>query len=384
MTAGHDSNRILVVLPSWVGDAVMATPALRRLRTARPGAFIGALARPGLDTLLRGLTDQQGREVFDEFHVARPTGVLGPKHVAAKLRPRRYDTSLLLTGSFSTALVARIAGIPERIGYDRDGRGFLLTRRLHPPKQGKAWAIVPAVSYYWHAVTNLLDPSTDPSLAAPTLTSQVHAETILPPDARLALPITQADEDTAAAVRTSAGLAASTPTAILNPGGNNPAKRWPADRYAALADHLADAHGLTVLLNGSPAEADLCRDIAARARANPVILSDHGHTLGSLKVICRDARIMVTNDTGPRHIAAAMGTPVVTLFGPTDARWTTIPVAHAPDGTPLETVLVADPTLAPAESANDHPERCRVDRISLEQVCNAADVLLAAAQRPQA
>lgn len=361
------SSRILVVLPSWVGDAVMVTPALFRLREAMPGAFIGALARPGIDRLLDGLATPTGLAVLDEFHVVRPSGVMGPKHAAAKLRPRRYARALLFTGSFSTALAVRVAGIPERVGYDRDGRGFLLTRRLHPPKaHGGGWAVVPAVSYYWHAAGGLIDPTGPSALEAPPLDDPRRVRTILPPDAQMALPITDADQAAAAAVRASAHIKG--PTAILNPGGNNPAKRWPADRFAVLADHLATLHGLTVLISGSPAEADLCRTIAEAARTNPVVLPDHPHTLGSLKALAADARLMVTNDTGPRHIAAAVGTPLVSLFGPTDPRWTTIPV---PDS--REAILVADDTLPPGEVSNDHPERCAIEHIPLEAVVSASD-----------
>src|SRR5690606_10042645 len=97
----HRTLRLLVVCPSWVGDAVMATPALRLVRERMPGIYIGLLAKPGIDEVLAGLG------TFDEVHVARGSGVMGPKFVAAKVRPRRYDTALLLTNSFSTALIAR-------------------------------------------------------------------------------------------------------------------------------------------------------------------------------------------------------------------------------------------------------------------------------------
>jgi heptosyltransferase II len=104
-----------------------------------------------------------------------------------------------------------------------------------------------------------------------------------------------------------------------------------------------------------------------------VSLPDLGGSLGSLKALLADprCRLMVTNDTGPRHIAAAFGVPVVTLFGPTDPRWTTIPVR--PGG---EAVLVADPTLPADEVADDHPERCRIERIEVERVIGAVEGLL--------
>ncbi len=143
-------HRLLIVLPSWVGDAVMATPALRRIRAALPGAFVGALARPGIDQLLAG------SGLFDEVHVERASGVLGPKFVAAKVRPRRYDTALLLTNSFSTALIARVAGIPRRIGYNRDARRLLLTDPLPPDRTPRGgFAIVPAVNAYWKLASSI-------------------------------------------------------------------------------------------------------------------------------------------------------------------------------------------------------------------------------------
>lgn len=381
MSAPHGASprRLLIVLPSWVGDAVMATPALQRIREALPGSFVGGLARPGIDRILEGLSTDAGAVVFDEMHVARQAGVLGPKRVAAKLRPRRYDAALLLTGSFSTALIARIAGVPRRVGYERDGRGFLLTDRLHPPKTaGGEWAIVPAVSYYWHAAQALLDPAHPRRLDAPPLECVERAGTLLPERERLRLAVTARDAEEARRVRASAGVSEGEGFAILNPGGNKPEKRWPAERFAALADHLAAAHGLRVLINGSPAELELCESIARAAGSEPMVLPACGGTLGALKALCADpaAKLMVTNDTGPRHIAAAMGCPVVSLFGPTDARWTTIPGPMLADGSDGEALLVADPTLPPREGANDHPERCAVDRISLGRVVEASDRLL--------
>jgi heptosyltransferase-2 len=161
------------------------------------------------------------------------------------------------------------------------------------------------------------------------------------------------------------------PMALLNPGGNNPAKRWPAERFAALADHLQSKHGLTVLINGSPAEAEVVASIAGACReAKCVQLPELGINLGTLKALTRRSRLMVTNDTGPRHIAAAFGVPLVSLFGPTDPRWTVIPTRAA------EVVLVADPTLPEEEAAEDHPERCRIERIRLEAVVEAVEVVL--------
>jgi len=363
----HTPLRLLIVMPSWVGDVVMATPAVRLLRRQLPGIFIGGLVRPGMDELLAG------SDFFDEVHVERSSGVFGPKFIAAKLRPRRYDTALLLTNSFSTALVARIAGIPRRMGYDRDARGLLLTDRLEAPRRADGtWAPVPAAAYYFNAARRLLQMGGRDG-GGP-------GDPFALPDVRMELATTPDQERAGVELLARAGIAPDAPMAILNPGGNNPAKRWPAERFAALGRELALGHGLSILVSGSPGEKELTSRIAAEVGlgirdGGPRVadLASLGVELGSLKAVIRRCRLMVTNDTGPRHIAAAFGVPVVSLFGPTDPRWTTIPVAPG-----AEAELVVDPTLPEALVADDYPDRCRVERIELSAVIEAAKGLLAA------
>lgn len=387
-TMAHPSTkplRLLVVCPSWLGDLVMATPALRLLRRALPGAFIGALLRPGLDELVAGA------DFFDELHVDRARGVMGPKLVASRIRPRRYDTALLLTNSFSSALITRLAFIPRRIGYERDGRGLLLTDKLHAPRRSRphrGWAPISAVDYYLDAAQVALSGGSTPG---PVTTRH-------PPEATaLELAVTPQQRDLARAILEKAGAGDGLPFAILNPGGNNPSKRWPAQRFGQLGAALIRHHGVRVLINGSPAELDVVRAVAGAIRAELGAdaatlgarvheLPSLGVTIGALKEIVRGACLMVTNDTGPRHIAAAFAVPTVALFGPTDPRWTTLPDSRAwPEPTPgapsrpwRELMLVADPSLPPDEVADDHPERCRIDRISVDEVIRAAGALLGA------
>jgi heptosyltransferase-2 len=330
----------------------MATPTFRLLRDSLRGSCIGALVRPGIDQLLAGL------DVFDEVHIASSRGVMGPKHAAAKVRHRRYDTALLLANSFSSALITRLAGIPNRIGYERDARGLLLTHKLDAPRRHDgSWAPVSAVRYY-----------------------DTLARTFLAPDAGIAprfMELASTPEQSAASadILARAGVTDSTRFAILNPGGNDAAKRWPAERFIDAGRHLARQHGLHILVNGSPVERELVHTIARGC--DGVALTDLGTTLGSLKGVVARASVMLTNDTGPRHVAAAFGVPLVSLFGPTDHRWTTIPTRP---GAPEE-LLLADPTLPERELANDHPDRCRVDRIGLAGVLAALDRVLGDAPR---
>ncbi|GJQ28740.1 MAG: ADP-heptose--LPS heptosyltransferase [Phycisphaerae bacterium] len=348
-------HRLLIVLPSWVGDAVMATPTLRAVRQAFPGIFIGGLCRPGIDEVLAGTP------FFDELHVERAQGVMGPKFVAAKVRPRRYDTALLLTNSFSTALIVRIAGIPRRIGYDRDARGLLLTDKMKAARRGRfEWAPVSAVEYYWSLASRFLLPA-----------SRVGGAALGP----LELALTPAQRAAGEAILAAAGVGRSHPLAVLVPGGNNPAKHWPLDHYAAMGSRLLD-QGWDLALNGSPGERDLTARLASILAAPPGRVADlaaAGITPGSLKAVVASAGLMIANDTGPRHIAAAFGVPLVSLFGPTDHRWTTIPTR--PEGP--EAIVLADPTLPAHEVANDHPTRCAMHHITVERVWQAVQSVLA-------
>jgi ADP-heptose:LPS heptosyltransferase len=231
------------------------------------------------------------------------------------------------------------------------------------------------VDYYWNLASHLLgeDP-VDWSIHTPA--SCTDLPLALPMGTFMELGSSDSDRSKAAEIIQAAHLKPGERYAVLNPGGNNIAKRWPIERFAQLADHLHTAHNLRILINGSPAEADLCESIIRAAKCYPVSLPALGNTLGALKPIIDGATIMVTNDTGPRHIAAALSTPLITLFGPTDPRWTTIPTTPLPDGSPSETILVADPTLPASESANDQPQRCAIENIKYSTVQQAADDLI--------
>jgi heptosyltransferase-2 len=357
----------------------MATPTLRLLRDALPGAFIGALARPSIAELLAGTP------LLDEFVVERVSGAMGHKHAAAKLRALRFDAALLLTNSFSTALATRMAGIAVRVGYSRDGRGPLLTHRLRAPEWPgstalrRRWAPVSAVAYYYAAGRALLG---DPP---PPFEELDEPMSVLPSAARLELPVSDADRAAAAAVLERVGVRPDEPLAVLNPGANNPAKRWPAERFGRLAAWLETDMGLRVAVNAGPGEEELARSVCAAAGAcgvtGVVSLAGNGQTLAALKAILERAKLLITNDTGPRHLAAALGTPTVALFGPTDPRWTTLPGDPGREAILSAGDLGAD-RLDPTELADEHPHRCRMDKIPEESVCAAARRLLGPGATP--
>ena len=302
--------RIVVVCPSWVGDVVMATPALRLIRDTLPGATLALLAKPGAAPMLDGL------DLFDELITMHPGGVMGHKHTATKVRQRSFDTALLLTNSFSSALIIRMAGVPRRIGYDRDARHLLLTHRLIAPKADDGqWAIVPAVDYYWHAATALVQIGTEKPLGDLEPANELGAHR-LPQSTYMQLTPTEKDLAEADSVLEKAE-ALDRPYAVLNPGGNNPAKRWPADRFASLVGRLlGDGLASSVAVVGTEGERAQCEPIVRAHEGDPRVIDLVGATsVGQLMAVIERARLVVANDSAALHMAVGFDRPIVGLYG---------------------------------------------------------------------
>lgn len=332
----HGTNRLLIDMPSWLGDCIMATPVLRAARTALPEARIVVLVRPGLDRLLAGCP------FVDEWIALDPRGVAGVWRRAKVIRAVRPDAALLLPNSFRAALALRLSGTRIRAGYARDARGFLLTHGLAFDKRRER--PIATLEYYlrlakWSLGVESIDP---------------------------AMHLAVSEEDRAAAASTLRGVTG--PFVVLNPGGNKPGKRWPAEQFAVVGRALSARHGVRVVVNGSPGEREIVRDVCAGV-PDSINLVERGVTLGALKGVIERALLVITNDTGPRHIAAALGTPLVTLFGPTDPRWTTLPGIR-------ERIITADPFLPEELVADDVPERCAIGRIPASDVIHAAEAIM--------
>lgn len=331
----REAERLTIVCPTWIGDTCMATPVLRAIREHCPAAHVTLAIRPAIAALLAGAT------WADEIRTIDMRGVLGPWRAGRALRAGRPDAVLLLPNSLRSALAARLTGAPCRVGYARDHRAPLLTVAIPAPDRSVP---VPTVDYY-----------VDLACAA------LGVESI---DRTLELAVTA--EEQAEADRALDGVP--TPFVVLNPGANKPAKRWPPARFAAVADALA-SRGLAAVVSGGPGESDIRRAVIDAATTAIVDVSARGASLGALKAVLARAALLVTNDTGPRHMAAALGTPAVALFGPTDPRWTTLPGAR-------ERELRAEPFLPEPLVADDHAQLCRIERITIGDVCAAGAALL--------
>ncbi len=299
-------QRLLIVQPSWVGDAVMATPTLRAIRELYPDAHISYLVKRYVKAMYTGLPYADRLITYGH----RKTNLF---ELSLRLRKGKFDEAILLPNSFKTALLCKTAGIPRIIGYERDGRGFLLTDKLVPMKLDGKFVPTPIVKYYLGLAGYL------------GYTGR---------DLRLELAVTESERREAEEVLVRAGLPADLerpgrsgkgPLVVLNPGAQyGEAKCWQPERFAAVADALAKERGATILVSGAPRERRILDAVLSKISAPAVDLSRHGSTLGSLKEIVRRCDLMITNDTGPRHIAAAFGVPVITVFGPTHQEWTEI------------------------------------------------------------
>jgi heptosyltransferase-2 len=284
--AGSDEGgrvtRLLIRAPNWLGDVVLSLAAVRDLRRNFPAARIEVLAKPAVAELYRAVPEVDA--------VRASAGIRGD---AAALRGA-FDTAVLLPNSFGSALPPFLAGIPERWGYATDGRRPLLTRTARIPAEVRGWSEL----YYYRAM-----------LAA--LGLQVSAS----PDASLACPAAWRD-------RGAALLGVAGPWVGLNPGAfYGTAKRWLPERYAAVGDRLARKTGVRIAIVGAAAERPLGEAIAATMLSEPRVLC--GETaLPELVGVLANLALLVTNDSGPMHVASALEVPTLAVFGPTDWRET--------------------------------------------------------------
>jgi heptosyltransferase-2 len=309
-------QKILVVQPSWVGDAVMATPTLRALRSLYPQAEIAYLLRRYVKPIYTGMP-WADRLVTYRTGKTRAKAGKGMFDLAARLRSAKFDMAILLTNSFKTALLCKMAGIDKVVGYDRDGRGFLLSDKLLPQKDRGKFVPFPIIRYYMGIAQYLGSHERDLSM-----------KLFVTPGERLAADAVFARAGLDPALDRPAAQGRP-PLVLLNPGAQyGAAKCWLPENFAALADRLIDQLGATVLLSGAPKERAIIEAIRSHMHHSPIDLSTSGLTLGALKEITRRCDLMVTNDTGPRHIAAAFDVPVVTVFGPTHPEWTEISFAR--------------------------------------------------------
>jgi heptosyltransferase-2 len=308
----------------------MAVPALRAVRRRFPEAEIAILARPYVAEVYRdqGICNQ----LIADDSQSKHTGILGRERLAAELRAMRFDVALLLQNAFDAAWLAWRAKVPERIGYARDGRGFLLTHPVRVPKSNE----IPRHERFYYLELLRRAGWIDALLDEPLITLYVSE-----PNRQRAEEFLVASGARQNSLRIAIGAGAS----------YGSAKCWPPSRFAELANRLRAQTDADVILFGTAREAAVTRAISSELHRPPVDLTEKT-AIADLPPLLSQCHLFIGNDSGAMHVAAAVGLPVVAVFGPTDPRGTA-PV------TPRSTIVQQKPYCSPCflrQCPTDH--RC--------------------------
>ncbi len=284
---------------NWVGDSVIAIPAMREIRRLFPQARISLLVRPWVRDIY---ADREFIDEILEYDKERAhAGWRGFVKLASELRARRFDLAILFQNAFEAALLAWWARIPQRVGYARDGRAFLLT---HPCQIGTEVKKVHQAYYYLNLLAEMgwlpkrlwEQPDYQPTI-------RIHAQ--------------DSDIREAREILRKEGIGDNEVFVGLNPGAfYGPAKRWFPDRYAAVADSVAEEYNARIVVLGSSSDLPVVEQVAGNMKRKPVILAGRT-TLGQLMGLISQCRLLITNDSGPMHLAAALDVPQLAIFGST-------------------------------------------------------------------
>jgi len=288
--------KILIRATNWVGDAIMALPALRVVRKRFSDAGITIVARPYIADIYRDQEICNQLVSYDSKDVH--AGFSGRERLAAELRAQQFDAALLLQNAFDAAWLAWRAKIPERIGYARDGRSFLLTKPVPLPRRGE---IPPHEKFYYLELLH-----------------RVGWLNSVPDDTFIGLHISEEKRRSADEFLCKSGARQGALRIAIGAGASyGSAKCWPPPRFAEVANRLQSEADADVILFGTSAEAGASTAICAEIRRTPIDLTGKT-TVADLAALLSQCHLFIGNDSGAMHVAAAVGLPIVAVFGPTD------------------------------------------------------------------
>lgn len=347
MRSSQAIQKILIRGANWLGDAVMTLPALREIRRIFPQARITMWTKQSLQELFIGT------DLIDDILAGQGDSV---RLQARAIRAGTFDLAILFQNSFRAALMTFLGRVPLRCGYRTHGRGFLLT---HAIPVDPAHRLRHQVVYYLNLVAQLehaLVGQTDVDYAKPALY----------------LPVSPERRQEGLRMLAGYGIGRDRKLVLINPGATNSrAKQWHAERFAVVADRLLSRGDTHVVFIGAQEETGLTQMIVQQMSGHPTVMTGRT-TLTQLLAVMSCADLLISNDTGPAHLAAAIGLPTLVIFGPTEY-WATRPLATCAK-------VIRQPVgCAPCmlrECPVDH--RC-MRRISINDVLTPAAAILDAA-----
>ncbi len=344
---------VMIGMPNWVGDAVMAQPALRELRRVFRNSRTVLVARPAVAGLY------EGEDVADEVISIKGTTAAFAGD-ALLLRKRRFDLAVLLRNSFASAFLARAAGVRRVAGYATDRRGWLLTWAVPFESDYKTRHQV----YYYLKIASHLS-AISPDAVNPTAASQTRLST---PEPRLV--VSEEQMRAGRLMLSREGVGVDRPILALNPGATNSrAKRWLPERFAEVADHLVNQNGFQTIIIGAPGDIEAAMRTKNRMTSPSLSLAGKT-TIAELKRLLACCSLVISNDTGAAHLSAALGVPTVVIFGPTE-HFSTRPFSEK------AIVVRHDVECSPCmlrDCPIDH--RC-MTRVDVDEVYRAAHTMLA-------
>ncbi|MEN6622383.1 MAG: lipopolysaccharide heptosyltransferase II [Smithella sp.] len=291
-------NKILIRGTNWIGDAILTIPAVESIRAAYPKAHIAVLAKPWVADIYKLFSDINEIIIYEKKY----DNIIGVFQLAHLLRKKKFDTAILLQNAIEAAIIAFAAGIPQRAGYNSDGRGILLTHRVQRTREIRK---LHQTDYYLEMVKALGCASVNKEMHLETKISRNNAQRVLQkyiPD--------PAKEIVA-----------------LAPGATyGPAKRWFPDRFAKIADKIAAEFPCQIILLGGKSDWNVAEEVCRYSSNNLINLAGVTNLEEAIYLISQ-CRIMISNDSGLMHIAGALNVPTIAIFGSTNPA-TTSPVGN--------------------------------------------------------
>lgn len=289
---GEEALRILIRGTNWIGDAVLTLPALSSIRNSSPQAHLSILAKPWVADIYR--LSRQVDEVLVYESSGRHRGAGGILRLAAELRAMKFDRAILFQNAIEAAIIARLAGIRSREGYNTDARGFLLTRSVKMTQELKK---IHQSQYYLRLVQAL-------GCGEPADGALLH--------------LTEEDQQGAERLLAEQGVRAAQPIFGMAPGATyGPAKIWHVQRFGELAARLSEEYGAAIVLFGSAAD---CETTSAVQKHCPYPLIDLAGKTNLRRAVAAMSRcqLVISNDSGLMHVAGALNIPTIAIFGSTN------------------------------------------------------------------
>jgi len=337
--------KILIVRTDRIGDVLLSTPSIKAVRDAYPNAHIAVMVRPYVEDVVDGNPYLDEVILYDKDD--KHKGFFGNLSFIFELRKKDFDLAIILHPTVRSNLIPFLAGIPERVGYDKKW-GFLLTKRL---KDTKHLGEKHEIDYNLEVLRSIGIVAKDRNLYMPIKTEY---ERVI--DRFLAL----------------SDIGAKDVVVAVHPGASCISKRWSAYKFGRVADELMDKHNVKIVIIGGPSDVKTVKEVETGMLHRPIILSEE-HSIGEVAALLKKCKLLISNDSGPVHIAVAVGTPVVSIFGRLDPGLS--PQRWGPVG-PKDIVIHKDVGCKECLAHNCKLSFKCLDAITVEEVLSAAEKLL--------